>query len=211
MGTVMVDVVLDIIEQGGPVFIAIILAGIWVWFLLIDRSYVLRKNKAPLYAEEKEIISEVISGSPEKLQSKLSRYRGIYSGLMLMLQENRLLGNSTLKRKTDEYIIKNWSRMEEGFSTIRVLTAAIPLLGLLGTVTGMVRTFRVITMFGSGNPVLLAGGISEALLTTQSGLVLAFPAIIFLVTVSNRKVRLKSVMEHSASQVLNNLREKENG
>ncbi|GHV11760.1 hypothetical protein AGMMS49938_03060 [Fibrobacterales bacterium] len=62
--------------------------------------------------------------------------------------------------------------------TITALAAVAPLLGLLGTVSGMVHTFETIERFGFGNPVLLASGISEALLTTQAGLLIAFPLLI---------------------------------
>jgi len=65
-----------------------------------------------------------------------------------------------------------------------VMAKAAPLLGLLGTVTGMVRTFDVITLYGNQNPVLMADGISEALITTQSGLIIAFP----LLLLNNRMV-----------------------
>lgn len=65
-----------------------------------------------------------------------------------------------------------------------VMAKAAPLWGLLGTVTGMVRTFDVITLYGNQNPVLMADGISEALITTQSGLIIAFP----LILLNNRMV-----------------------
>ncbi|MDR2732974.1 MAG: MotA/TolQ/ExbB proton channel family protein [Fibromonadaceae bacterium] len=59
-----------------------------------------------------------------------------------------------------------------------IMAKVAPLLGLLGTVTGMVQTFRVITIYGNQNPVLMADGISEALITTQSGLIIAFPLLL---------------------------------
>jgi len=59
-----------------------------------------------------------------------------------------------------------------------IMAKVAPLLGLLGTVTGMVQTFKVITIYGNQNPVLMADGISEALITTQSGLVIAFPLLL---------------------------------
>jgi hypothetical protein len=59
-----------------------------------------------------------------------------------------------------------------------IMAKVAPLLGLLGTVTGMVQTFKVITIYGNQNPVLMADGISEALITTQSGLIIAFPLLL---------------------------------
>ena len=70
--------------------------------------------------------------------------------------------------------------------SISVAAAVAPLLGLLGTVSGMVHTFEIIEMFGFGNPVLLADGISEALLTTQAGLLVAFPLMLAYNYLSSR-------------------------
>ncbi len=74
-------------------------------------------------------------------------------------------------------ISPNPSLLEENLPLIRVLSASAPLLGLLGTVTGMIRVFSVISIFGTGDPKQLAAGISEALITTQTGLTVAIPGI----------------------------------
>jgi biopolymer transport protein ExbB len=78
-------------------------------------------------------------------------------------------------------------------NTIGVLAAMAPLMGLLGTVSGMVQTFSNITRFGFGNPVLMADGISEALLTTQAGLVVAFPIVIFHNFLMSRLRKIESI------------------
>ena len=83
-----------------------------------------------------------------------------------LVQEIRLLAHNTSVK------------MNRNLQMIGVLATTAPLLGLLGTVTGMVTTFEIITEYGNGNPVLLAGGISEALITTQSGLLIAFPILL---------------------------------
>jgi biopolymer transport protein ExbB len=150
-------------------------------------------------------------GDEKILKAGLGNYRGVYRDLVMLIHYMRDKPVQTIRNSVDQYLILRWPAIKKRFSTIKVLAAVIPLLGLLGTVTGMVRTFRVITMFGSGNPVLLAGGISEALLTTQSGLVLAFPVIIFLATVKNRRDKLQSRVEHTVSQLLNELEGERNG
>ena len=70
------------------------------------------------------------------------------------------------------------SSLERYLSILSVSASAAPLLGLLGTVTGMIHTFRLITMFGTGDAKLLSGGISEALVTTEAGLIVAIPALL---------------------------------
>ena len=80
--------------------------------------------------------------------------------------------------------------LDRGFSTMSSWISAAPLLGLLGTVVGMIDTFEVINNFGIGNPHLMAHGISKALLTTQAGLTVAFPAMLLQNFLLKRKKRL---------------------
>ena len=89
-----------------------------------------------------------------------------------------------------EILLKYIPQFDSGFDTIAACIAAAPLLGLLGTVGGMMKTFRIITEFGIGNPGLLSEGISMALITTQAGLVVAFPCLLFHNYLHNRKEEL---------------------
>ncbi len=95
--------------------------------------------------------------------------------------------------------------LEKGMPLLAVTAAASPLLGLLGTVTGMIRTFDLITIFGTGKAKLLAGGISEALVTTEFGLIMAIPALLAHVYFSRRiKIIIRS-LEESAIVFINKL------
>ena len=78
-----------------------------------------------------------------------------------------------------EMLLQKIPQLESGLDTMAAWISVAPLLGLLGTVIGMVKTFSIITVFGVGNPNLLSEGISVALLTTQSGLIVAFPCLLF--------------------------------
>ncbi|MGK0345867.1 MAG: biopolymer transport protein ExbB, partial [Myxococcota bacterium] len=77
----------------------------------------------------------------------------------------------------EEAMLTVLPRLERYSTAILVVAAVAPLLGLLGTVTGMITTFDVLTQFGTGDPKMLSGGISEALITTQLGLIVAIPAV----------------------------------
>lgn len=78
-----------------------------------------------------------------------------------------------------EMLLEKVPQLERGLNSMAAWVSVAPLLGLLGTVVGMVKTFSIITRFGVGNPSLLSEGISVALLTTQSGLIVAFPCLLF--------------------------------
>lgn len=81
--------------------------------------------------------------------------------------------------RLDEQLAEESSLLNRGLPTVAVLAAVSPLLGLLGTVTGMIETFQSITLFGTGDPKLMSGGISQALITTQLGLAVAIPLVLF--------------------------------
>ena len=85
------------------------------------------------------------------------------------------------------------------------MATTAPLLGLLGTVSGMINTFRVITYHGGGDPRLLAGGISEALITTEAGLIIAVPALLLHNYLSNKADKIASDMERNAVKFVNSL------
>ncbi len=101
----------------------------------------------------------------------------------MLFQENETaaplsMDPQALERRAEEAMLKEMPALEKFLNTIRIFAAVAPLLGLLGTVSGIVTTFRVITAFGNSDPKLLSGGISEALLTTEMGLLVAIPLLL---------------------------------
>ncbi|WP_035572704.1 MotA/TolQ/ExbB proton channel family protein [Halomonas halocynthiae] len=107
-----------------------------------------------------------------------------------------------LEARLDEAMLAEQPRIERGQALTKMLAAIAPLLGLLGTVTGMIVTFQSITVFGTGDPQLMAGGISQALVTTVLGLITAVPLLFAHTALSSRSRSLISSMEGRASAVL---------
>ena len=97
--------------------------------------------------------------------------------ILAVYQRNLQEESQALEARLEESILQEAPQLETGISTIKLLAAVAPLLGLLGTVTGMIGTFQAITQFGTGDPKLMAGGISQALITTVMGLVVAVPLL----------------------------------
>jgi biopolymer transport protein ExbB/TolQ len=97
------------------------------------------------------------------------------------------------KNVPDEIALEITQKLDRGMHLAGVLASIAPLLGLLGTVTGMVSTFQVITLYGNQNPVLMADGISEALVTTQSGLIIAFPLMLLKQRLEEKIKRLSTI------------------
>ena len=107
--------------------------------------------------------------------------------------------DESLQLVLDEAIIKELPKLEQGHSLIKLFSAIAPLLGLLGTVIGMIATFQSISLFGSGDPKLMASGISQALVTTVLGLLVAIPLLLgHNILVSFSKILLHILDEQSA-------------
>lgn len=122
--------------------------------------------------------------------------------VLKVYEDNRNLQVEDLERKLDEVIVRESGRVEQFIWIVKVVAGAAPLLGLLGTVTGMIRTFQAITLFGTGDPKLMAGGISEALVTTMLGLVVAVPLVLVHAVLTNSAKRLVDIIEEQAAGVV---------
>ena len=136
----------------------------WLVFLKSWEIWILIKNEAPVKAGE------------------YAQFPTNQNGWQIPLAKDYLdsrSGNEELDEELSRVLIdRHAGYIEKGIATIIVLAATAPLLGLLGTVSGMVDTFDVISQFGTGNAKGLASGISQALITTQSGLIVAIPGMI---------------------------------
>ncbi|WP_017444665.1 MotA/TolQ/ExbB proton channel family protein [Gayadomonas joobiniege] len=135
--------------------------------------------------------------NPEKPSEKnpLGRILGVYNS-------NKNVDTETLELKLDEAILRETPSIERGVNVIKILAAIAPLLGLLGTVTGMIGTFQSITLFGTGDPKIMAGDISMALVTTAQGLIAALP-LIFLHSITAAKSKsIVHVLEEQSAGIV---------
>jgi biopolymer transport protein ExbB len=122
--------------------------------------------------------------------------------IMAIFQANQDLSTDDLELKLDEAVLKETPKIERGVNIIKVLAAVSPLLGLLGTVTGMIATFQSITLFGTGDPKLMAGGISTALMTTVLGLISAIPLIFLHAIVAGKSKSMVHLLEEQSTGLL---------
>lgn len=122
-----------------------------------------------------------------------------------VLQQGLALQNAdenTLEQRLNEAVLKELPALEQGQSLIKLMAAIAPLLGLLGTVVGMIATFQSISLFGSGDPRLMAGGISQALVTTVQGLVVAIPMLFSHNLVSSFSRSLVQILDERSAGML---------
>ena len=175
------------IDQGrtiGRIILVVALIGFslagqrWVALVLIGRR-----------------MSAQLEAGHASVENPLGRVLAVY-------ERNRGEDVETLELKLDEAILKETPSLERFLTTVRVLSVVAPLLGLLGTVTGMIQTFQSIALFGSGDPKLMAGGISEALVTTMLGLYTAIPLVLMYNFVSGRSRALIHLLEEQSAGIV---------
>ena len=165
------------IKQGGIVGMIIILLALVGVIIALKRFYILS-------AIDRKVVSQMQEKRPG--ENPLGR-------IMKIFMDNPDIDSDTLGLKLDEAILKELPPLRRGLGILSLLAAIAPLLGLLGTVTGIIDTFQSITLFGTGDPRVMSGGISQALVTTVMGLVVAIPLLLlhsFLSTKSNRLIHI---------------------
>ncbi len=195
---------LDQIPKGGPIIWPILMIfaiGILIIFERLLFLFRIRSNGNDLI----RIIEDSAAGntwqnaiaSIEKTRKK-PMTRVLEAGLLSRHEAREELENSL-----QEAILKEIPPMERFLSTLGMLAAIAPLLGLLGTVTGMIETFHIITLYGTGDPRLMSGGISEALVTTMLGLSVAIPLMLAQTLLSRSVDRHIGELEEKAVSLVN--------
>ena len=119
--------------------------------------------------------------------------------VLKIFQDNPESDPESMELKLAEGILKESPKLNAWIMFIKIIAVVAPLLGLLGTVTGMIQTFQAITLFGAGDPQTMAGGISQALVTTVLGLVVAIPTVFLHWLASSRARRIEGTLEETAS------------
>ena len=125
-------------------------------------------------------------------------------------ESNRNADTETIELKLSEAALKEMPGLTKGLLFIKVISVVAPLMGLLGTVTGMIKTFQVITLYGAGDPKMMAGGISQALMTTVLGLVVAIPMVLIHTLVSGQSRKIVNIIHSQSAGIVATHSEKHN-
>jgi biopolymer transport protein ExbB len=181
------------INQGGIVGYVIIALGILGVLLSLER-----------------LISLTIAGRKVKaqLESNTPSDGNALGRVLQVYHNNREADTETLELKLGEAILKETPALQRGILFIKVISVVAPLLGLLGTVTGMINTFQAITLFGTGDPKTMAGGISQALVTTVLGLTVAIPTVLLHTIVSGRSKTITQILLEQTAGIVADQSEK---
>ena len=175
------------IQQGGYVGYTIIGMGFIGLLIALWRLVVLQGAGRRIRAQ--------LRSSQAKKDNALGRILTVY-------EEHRSGNLDALALKLDEAIMREAPVLERYQGILKVFAAVAPLLGLLGTVVGMIITFQQLTLFGTGDPKLMAGGISQALITTVLGLIVAIPLVLLHSVVSSSSQGLVEILEEQSAGLI---------
>ncbi|MDP3534202.1 MAG: MotA/TolQ/ExbB proton channel family protein [Halomonas sp.] len=176
-------------QQGGYVGYVVVVLGVF-GLLVALTQYIYLLVASARVARQRKSLSQLRGDNP--LGRVLQRFQ----------EMDKHQTPEALEARLDEAVLAELPRIERGQPIVKLLAAIAPLLGLLGTVTGMIVTFQAITVFGTGDPQLMAGGISQALVTTVLGLVTAVPLLFAQTALASRSRYLTQVIEGEASATL---------
>ncbi|GGY42015.1 biopolymer transporter ExbB [Bacterioplanes sanyensis] len=177
------------IEQGAEVGYIILAVGVVGLLLAVWRLLVLLSVGSKLARQQKQL-------DQPRDDNPLGRILAVHQNLP------RNIDSEVLEARMDEAVLRELPALERGQSIIKLFAGIAPLLGLLGTVTGMIATFQAITNFGTGDPKLMAAGISQALITTVLGLIVAIPLLLAHNWVASRSKALIQVLDEQSAGLM---------
>lgn len=175
------------IDQGGPVGYIILAIGFIGLLIALER-----------------LISLVIVGRKVDRQLKTDEASkdNPLGRVMQVKDKHPDLDTESLELKLSESILRELPKLSSKLTLIKIISVVAPLIGLLGTVTGMINTFQAITLFGTGDPKLMAGGISQALVTTVLGLVVAIPMVFIFAYLNGRSKGIINVLQQESTGII---------
>ncbi|MDN4503790.1 MotA/TolQ/ExbB proton channel family protein [Alteromonadaceae bacterium BrNp21-10] len=175
------------VEQGGEVGYIILIVGAVGLFLSLERliSLTIARNK----------VNRQLKQSKAQSDNPLGR-------VIKVKEEFPQADTETLELKLTEAILREVPKLGRSLTAIKIISVVAPLMGLLGTVTGMIRVFQDITLYGTGDPKIMAGGISTALVTTVLGLVVAIPTTLLYAMLNTRSKNIVFILQEQASGII---------
>ncbi|WP_321366667.1 MotA/TolQ/ExbB proton channel family protein [uncultured Desulfuromusa sp.] len=180
----------DYFKDGGLIMYPLLLVAVYMWTLIFERIFAFHRLEFR-DIEMTDLLQGYRDGRSFPFKTGLRAQIGYF--LCRHQTEDRFLN----RRLLDQCCMQLRPGINRNIMLIAVLAMVSPLLGLLGTVTGMITTFDVIALFGTGNARALAGGISEALITTQSGLLVSIPGVFSSAVLTLRARRLQLRLDES--------------
>lgn len=199
------DSLVEHIEKGGPVMVPILLLGFAAVGIFLFKWLQVGRVRVASSSDLTVILAALDLGDERKATGHARKLSGPVGEMLASAITHVRERKEYVEEVMYEKMLETRPKLEKLLPVLALSAAAAPLLGLLGTVTGMINTFNMITVFGTGDPKTLAGGISEALITTEFGLVVAIPSLLLHAVLSRKVKGVLGSMEQTTVAFINGL------
>ncbi|MBN1759369.1 MAG: MotA/TolQ/ExbB proton channel family protein [Chitinispirillaceae bacterium] len=189
------------LKAGGWVMIPLLLLPVWILILVILKVLQFWTRQRKFSRQIAAAFKLIDKNEKGKALTYAKSKKGLMAGILEVCL-NSPKNYSAAENAVRKLIFREINILERNINTLAVIAGAAPLLGLLGTISGMIALFAAVTYYGTGDPKFLAGGISEALVTSQTGLAIAIPTLFAHDYIRKQKDRLVADIEAMAQQVL---------
>ena len=193
----------QLMQDGGILMYPILAMLLIAVFLIAERLFVLFRNGKFSEKEIEKILDLQEKGNRKELDGYVGKFRGSFGEIARTIFDPNLKTREDVEKAVEAQFAKIVPHLESKLSVISILGTTAPLLGLLGTVMGMIELFNVITMHGTADPKLLAGGISIALVTTEAGLSVAIPVHLLHTWIAGMVEKVTQKMDYAAMKLVN--------
>lgn len=199
------ETLLEHVQKGGPVMVPIFVLAGAALLVAIGKWLSMLFIRTPSRKRIQELLSLVARHDQPTALKKAQTIGGPVGGMLTAGIEHLKEPRDLIEEVMYEKVMETRLKLERFLPFIAISAASAPLLGLLGTVTGIINTFKLITVFGSGDVKMLSGGISEALITTKFGLIVAIPSLLIHAFLSRKGRSVINQMEKSAVALVNQI------
>ena len=198
---------MEYLKQGGIFMYPIVIGCLWALTLLVERTIFYFQTGANLSRQLHTFFALLEREGDDAAAGFLARQRGILKNVLTVALENRLEPVERIQEKMEVVLVEQLPAYSRSLNLLASLAGLMPIFGLLGTVSGMIMTFRVISLHGTGDAQAMASGIAEALITTQAGLVAAAPIMLGHVLLTSRVKKISDKTREACVKYLSRLRE----
>jgi len=199
------------LQQGGFVMIPLLLTGGFAFVLAVWKFVALLRLHRAIKVDIGPIARSLHQGDIEQAQDLMAEVRAPLADVLQEAIIHRGAPREHLEEILHEHVVNVLPQAERHLGMLAVLGGVAPLLGLLGTVTGMIHTFQLVTLFGSGDARMLSGGISEALVTTETGLIIAVPVLLVQAGLARWARSIVAALERKSIVIVNHLHARGSG
>ncbi|MBD3315352.1 MAG: hypothetical protein GF344_06165 [Chitinivibrionales bacterium] len=197
----------DYMREGGVFIYPIIGGALWAFALLVERTIFYLQTASRMTKMRRTFFERLAHDGIDEAATWLDTQRNsLFKTVLKTALAHRALGPERVERKLEVILLREMPAYARYLNLLSTLAGLMPIFGLLGTVSGMIATFKVIALQGTGDAQAMASGIAEALLTTQAGLVAAAPIILGHTLLRNRLRHITDILRESSTLVLDYLK-----